>query len=298
MPIDADLPVQYARELEALAATAGLAYSPLDYLTAYRELPVRGYAQFAAELLQMETCAQQRDERLPAALNRYLLASQLAVHDPDNAPLSLPPAVRARYRDECQRIQQCLETAPQDYFSLRCDTFTKDLAVLDFRLIPLGAEYAAPGAGISRRLFFAGGLAQGLRFAGNVLFRYRSLSGYLELHAHPGRLQEFNEPGWRETLALLAALVRANPGIHGVASSSWFLDPRLAQISPRLTYLRRQSLDTGADLYYSTQDRDGSSGALETSPTRRRLFAQGDYTPRIYTRVWSRQQLLDNCHKA
>lgn len=298
MPIDADLPVQYARELEALAASGGLAYSPLDYLTAYRELPVRGYAQFATELLQMETCAEQRDERLPPALNRYLLASQLAVHDPDNAPLSLPQAVRARYRDERQRIQQCLENAPQDYFRLRCDTFTKDLAVLDFRLIPLGAEYAAPGAGISRRLLFAGGLAQGLRFAGNALLRYRSLSGYLELHAHPGRLQEFNEPGWRDTLALLASLVQANPGIRGVVSSSWFLDPRLAQISPRLAYLRRQSLDTGADLYFCALDSEGTTGALATSATRRQLFAQGNYTPRIYTRIWSRQRLLGNSYKA
>ncbi|MBN7796722.1 hypothetical protein [Parahaliea mediterranea] len=246
----------------------------------------------------METRAKQRDPRLARALNRYLLASRLAAHDPDDAPLHLPTEIRERYHDERDRILQCLENAPQDYFSLRCDTFSKDLAVLDFRLIPLGAEYAAPGAGISRRLLFAGGLAQGLRFTRNALLRYRSLSGYLELHAHPGRLQEFNEQGWRDTLARLASLVRANPDVRGVVSSSWFLDPGLAQISPRLAYLRRQSLDTGADLYYSTLDSNGTSGALETSATRRRSFAQGDYTPRIYTRIWSRQRLLDNSHKA
>ncbi len=58
------------------------------------------------------------------------------------------------------------------------------------------------------------------------------------------------------------------------------------------TYLREVPLQNGAALFFVAIDREGKTGALSKSTTRRRLFDEGRYIPAIHMRVWPRRALI------
>jgi hypothetical protein len=94
------------------------------------------------------------------------------------------------------------------------------------------------------------------------------------------------------TYRAVAAVLRANPGLRGVVSASWLLDPALAEIAPQYTFARDRHLEGGAILFPVRKDRSGDSGALAASRTRQRLFDEGVYLPEIWAGVWPRAALL------
>ncbi|MFV0276498.1 MAG: hypothetical protein ACK5HY_04845 [Parahaliea sp.] len=266
---------------------------PAAYAALYH-LPEKGsYSRLPEPLLAAAAKLNRQSSTLCEAYNRYLMVARLEVLAQQNpGSLTLPDSVTALLERQRQRIASLLASPPPGYLSLDFDPFLKDLAITIGQFIPLGAEFALPDAGIPRNLLLRGGFAQRLRFGWFMLRQHGCLQGYLELHAHPLDLGSFNPEGWSTTLDNLAALLRANPGIPGAFSTSWFLDPQLQTISPRLAYLREMSLTSGASLFLVGEDPSGNSGALQRSPTRKRLFASGQYIPRIYTRIWERKRLL------
>lgn len=250
----------------------------------------RGYSALPADLLAAEQAAARHSEAAALMLNKSLCGFLLAQFSLTAGQWTLPEQFSTLYREQLQRIEAQLATQPDSYFSLGNDPFRKDLAILRHRLVPCGAEFATPFSGISRRLLFGGGWRQALRFL-RVMAACRGVAPFLELHMHPAWTHTFNPEGWLETYENLADLLAANPSLRGVQSTSWFLDPALEQVSPRLVYLRRVPERCGAVIFHAGEDSD-SSGALATSPTRRALHAAGRYQPRRYTRIWPRQRLL------
>ena len=67
---------------------------------------------------------------------------------------------------------------------------------------------------------------------------------WLETHTEARDLSDFNEAGWERNWAAAAALLKTRPELAGVIGSSWFFDPPLEAISPRLTYLRTTPVNT------------------------------------------------------
>jgi hypothetical protein len=222
-----------------------------------------------------------------------LLTQQLLDHfDLAAARVVLPASVRALYPRELARIAGTLAGDDHAYFALDVDPWIKDYALLTHRLIPFGAEFAEPGAGVPRAPLVTRGLGPALRAAWLIGLRARGLRPYFALHAHPRALEDFSPDGWLASYHRLADLLEANPAVRGITSASWFLDPALAEISPRLAYLRAVPAAGGAEFFLSERDQLGVSGALARSPTRRRLFQEGAYVPEVWLRVWLRQDLL------
>ena len=65
-------------------------------------------------------------------------------------------------------------------------------------------------------------------------------------------LRGFNEEGWNDAWATAAEICRTRPELAGMIGSSWFYDPPLTEISPRLAHLRLNPLIEGAKIEMDT----------------------------------------------
>ncbi len=75
-------------------------------------------------------------------------------------------------------------------------------------------------------------------------------------------------------------------------AGSWFYDPSLAKISPRLAYLHTEPCKYGARLFKLGTSQDAIRLALLKSATRRQLYEDGKYTPTQYAILWLRKHML------
>jgi len=78
----------------------------------------------------------------------------------------------------------------------------------------------------------------------------------------------------------------------GMLGSSWFYDPPLEQISPRLAYLRVNPLKHGAFLIHQGPGEIHTQRAATSSPTRAALIEKGEYTARSWIVAWPRAALI------
>jgi len=77
-----------------------------------------------------------------------------------------------------------------------------------------------------------------------------------------------------------------------MVGTSWFYDPQLLAISPRLAYLQTTPLAHGAFLVRHGSGAIHTELATATSPTRRALAEKGSYIPVCYSLVWPRAELV------
>ena len=85
-------------------------------------------------------------------------------------------------------------------------------------------------------------------------------------------LNEFNEQGWDKCYLRIADLLDLRKDIQGMIGTSWFYDPQLLEISPRLAYLQKCPLERGAFLLRHGTGHFDIEHATMTSKTRRRLY--------------------------
>ena len=133
---------------------------------------------------------------------------------------------------------------------------------------------------------------EGLAGVPTNLLKFARLGGfkpYVQIHTHLSYLDEFNEEGWNECYRCCADLCRVRPELLGMFGSSWFYDPVLADISPRLDYLREIPVKGGAELLFVEEGGGAVGNALSTSPSRRKLHEEGKYMPKSYMLAWGRK---------
>jgi hypothetical protein len=128
-----------------------------------------------------------------------------------------------------------------------------------------------------------------------------ALSGYLkaggrgtwlEVHTESRHLDDFNEDGWNRAWATAAAICKVRPELKGMIGSSWFYDPPLTEISPRLAHLRLNPLNGGGFMVHQGPAEIHTLRASTASPTRKALIDNGEYTARSWLMVWPRQPLI------
>ncbi len=279
-------------DILAQIAILGQQLDPDRYVDDFSFSGSAGYGNIKHQAIIRERELEASGDKVRLLYNQYLVVSLLEDFDPAAGHCLLPDSVAALYPRELKRIMSQLDTCESRFFRFECDAFVKDLSILKHRLIPVGAEYADPYSGVPRSLLFKGGARQLYKGIRACLVQAGGFWPFLELHAHILALEDFNPAGWRKTYVRLAELLELNPRFRGVTSSSWFLDPALEGISPHLSYLRREPEAQGATILFSSIDREGKSGALAKSSSRRRLFNEGRYIPTVYTRVWPRSELI------
>ena len=131
---------------------------------------------------------------------------------------------------------------------------------------------------------------QRVRFLRILLIRPFGTRYFFQHHLHSSLLERFDESGRLKMYRLVAALLDANQNHKGFCGTSWFYDPQLTKISPRLSYLADYPLAYGARRFHLGQDLTGS--AIARSATRARLHEEGRYEPQSYMLVWPKKPMV------
>ena len=225
-----------------------------------------------------------------AIFNQLLLLTLIEDFDVRIRTRRYPQSIIDQFHLNFRRIVSDIASNGSDSYRLRNDRFMKDLAICRQKLIPAGAEVLEEYSGIPRSTVIAGGPAQ---FAAFLVFLVSHGGGrfpFYEYHTHLSTLEDFNPAGFDAFYVRVADLLKLNPEHRGLIATSWFLDPVLERISPRLAYIRTRPMQHGAKLFVVGPDADGS--AICRSATRRKLYEEGEYKPMAYRIVWPRPQLI------
>lgn len=196
-------------------------------------------------------------------------------------------------REQGRQFQRILDDGDceAEWLDLDQDLFQKEFGLATLRLYAAGAQLVDYRCGVPRSLVFKGGwrLALGkLR----LLWQSGGFHPYFQIHTHSFMLDRFNEAGWEECYLCCAELYSIHPEVLGMYGSSWFYDPALEQISPRLAYLRDTPTRGGAHLLFVETGGSAINNSLSSSPTRRKLYDNGEYMPKSYMLLWPRKRQM------
>lgn len=241
-------------------------------------MPGRGYQHLPPLLFDL---AAGSDMFLPL-LTARLLAQVSARRVTRRVPDALLPGLRR----QAMRILELKSPSLDD------DAFRKDLSICLLLSLPCGAQVVEENGGIPRGALVTGGPLQALRLSACFARTGLRSGPYLELHTHTPMLGDFNPAGWIRCYELVAELLMARPDHLGMVGGSWFLDPALASISPRLTYVPDIPIRGGAFRVRLGSSKEDAELATATSPTRRALVSEGKYVPERWLLIWPRKELL------
>ena len=241
-------------------------------------MPGRSYASLPPELFRLAGNSRHFSSLLAAAL--------LAGMPTRRIHRMMPDAIVPGLTREAMRILSL------DAPSLDNDGFRKDLSICLLLSFPCVAQIVEETGTVPRRALTPGDARRSFRLLEHFARTGFRAGPYLEIHTHTPMLDGFNPPGWEECYALTADLLRTRPGCLGLIGGSWFYDPALADISPRLSYLADTPIEGGAFRVRLGASQVDTELATATSATRRQLVAEGRYTPTRWLLVWPRAALL------
>lgn len=230
--------------------------------------------------------ALEQERRLPATAG-LVMARLLATLPERVASRNVPAQILPEFLTEWRRIAAWLGQQPAVPVSFSNDADQKDLGLCLMETFPCVAQVVEKNSGIPRRT------AAGLDWSSMLRFARRGkLAPFYEIHTHDRMLASFNKEGWDRCYLMVADLLRADPAGLGFIGVSWFYDPAVGRISPRLAYLRDVPLEGGAIFVRGETTEKDRLLATSKSETRREAAARGDYVPTGYFMIWERDRLL------
>lgn len=201
---------------------------------------------------------------------------------------ALPARVKVQQLRQFKRM--AADTDPgAEWLSLEHDLFRKDFGLAIVRLYAAGSRLVDPRCGVPRSMLWRGTPRDWLRCA-TTLFSLGGFRPYFQVHTHTFMLDAFNEEGSNELYRCCAELYDLYPEVLGTYGASWFYDPAVTRVSPRLSYLREVPESGGARALYMSTGGQALKNALAKSETRRRLYESGEYVPKIYMIIWGREK--------
>ena len=203
----------------------------------------------------------------------------------------LPTSVQQVVPLHIARVLRQMTSLEDTHYSLHNDEFLKDLAVLSFRLVPLGEFSVDLSSGPGRRKLLKCrpvSFVQALRV---LRLGAGGLTPIFQAYTHTlagGR----GGKDYLDTSHRLADLAAANPHVKGVVGEAWMEDPNLEFITPHHSLRGRLAASNGGALLRVGCDEVSTALALETSTTRRQLWEEGKYVPTSYMRIWPRHGIV------
>lgn len=232
---------------------------------------------------------QQMDSESANIMQKMVILQSAIDHWDDIFSACYDDSIVEQYTKTLSRILTTCQT-DVGYSEGVVDVYWKDLAMAQRLMFPAGAQVVESSSGFSLKQGLRGNTIDALAFLWLNL-RQGGLKGYYQIHTHTPDLAEFNPQGWNDCYWRIAQMLERNPAIKGIFGGSWFYDPQLLEISPRLAYLQQVPLENGASSFYTGVDHSGN--AIFSSKTRRQLHEQGKYTPKSYLLIWPRTQMLN-----
>jgi hypothetical protein len=205
--------------------------------------------------------------------------------------MRLPEGIIEEYPAAFDRLLAQLTSSSLEHYWTGDDFFLKDIRIAGGYSAPCHAVDVDLHATINRRTGLKSLVTQGDVRGGWRLMRVGGPTWFC-LHTDTRNTKFFNEQGMIRAYLLLAALLRNHPGVKGIARTSWFVDPAIRRVSPRLAYLQQLPVDNGAFLVRLGPDPIHTERAIAKSESRRSMVEAGTYVPTGYSLVWPRQALL------
>lgn len=210
--------------------------------------------------------------------------------------LTVTDEIKGFYRVNFERIVREIENNenPAGFYMHPDDKFLKELGVCSLRMIPAGAQKISLSP-LPVNFLFKDVRAQFMEALKFILFDLKGVNRFYSFHTDshdPHLMSEFNAQGWRVFLMRCADVLKLNPEVKGVFGISWFIDPQLEKISPKVCYVRNILYQSGGKIFYVAPAVSSIQDAVYKSPTRKQLYERGKYIPREYIGIWSRKSLI------
>ena len=162
---------------------------------------------------------------------------------------NIPDSISTLYHRWFEDVLKDFELMPDDYYDHKKDPFLKDLGVCGLRLIPVGGASVVEVSGAGMKLPFRGGLRQFFEYLTFLLFKMGGRRPFYLLHLVDRYASEFKSDEMDKAYIRISELLKINPKMKGVIRSSWWFDPKLENISPRLAWLRQRPVENGGKLF-------------------------------------------------
>ncbi|MFX0199130.1 MAG: hypothetical protein ACFFCW_23655 [Candidatus Hodarchaeota archaeon] len=234
----------------------------------------------------------QNDRRVLQLYHKLIIVSLIDKNRTKLHHVNLPNSIKELYMKSFERIAREIELNPDEFYEYSQDKFVKDLNICALRLIPIGPAVIDLSA-VPKGFLFKKGIAQ---FARSVLFISFQVGGFKPLyqgHLYLRGLGDYNPHDWDHAYLRLAELLRLKGWVKGYFGYGWYFDPKVQTISPRLAYKREKIVQNGGGIFYIGSTQEDIKDATLKSPTRRRLYEEGKYTPTKYMFIWPSKRLLE-----
>lgn len=210
------------------------------------------------------------------------------------AQTSLPAEILGQYLIAAKYIRaSTLEQEDSSYGDRSESYFDRDLRVCELLTYPAGAQVLDLRVWIPKSFYRNLGIKENLRCMTFVIIKLGGRGPLLRIHTDTRNLIDFNEEGWNQCYVRIANLLEQMPEVRGMVGTSWFYDPQLLHISPKLSYLQTVPLSAGAFLRVDGPGEIHTQRAIARSPTRRSLYEEGRYLPVCATLVWPRKSIIE-----
>lgn len=254
--------------------------------------PISLYVLDSLSSVYLDTLAALSPEE-SGLLAKHIVASRLEALPANLTTWALPPGIVLQYIDAVRYMTQSIVSqGDAEYGDVRSSYFDRDLRLTSGLSLPLGAQIIDLRVWAPRTLYRNKGFAENLRCLLFVKLRLRGLGPLVRIHADSRMAGSFNEEGRIACFLQIAQLMALMPDIRGFIGTSWYYDPQVKTISPKLAYLSHIPMENGAFLRVDGSGDIHTQRALERSPTRRRLFEEGKYKPVCATMIWTREKLM------
>ena len=251
-----------------------------------------GYSQLKPRLANLSLAVvSQFGEELTLRYGLAILGELIRSHEIRWSERPLDPELKPEFVDSFHRILKFLNRGGEISLQLNTDAYAKELAICLHRLIPAGGQMLDPGSGIPRRFFFTRPFLSSVRAALYILRNSRGVSPFCELHTNVFMRHYFSAEGWEYCFRLLPAVFRSYAKLRGLMASSWIFDPKVAEISPNLEFVRATGLRWGGR-FIRINLAANPTDALAMSPKRKALFENGDYVPTVYALLLPKSAIL------
>ena len=205
----------------------------------------------------------------------------------------LPGEILRLYNEWFERILGDFSTQPDKYYDCCCLSFALDVKVCSLRNIPVGGAWIIETRTVGLRPFLGGGVSQFFKYLQYVSLEAGGFAQYYSMHTAPRYMRHFNAREIHFAYLRMADLMKMDPYVKGIYNISWYLDPGLEEISPKLAYLRQMPLQNSAKLFAAGTTKKDIKYALTASFVRQRLHKEGRYAPTAYAFIWPRKNFLD-----
>ncbi|MFX0200435.1 MAG: hypothetical protein ACFFCW_30320 [Candidatus Hodarchaeota archaeon] len=268
-------------------------YPPEQYMNLLHNRPeMASYTYTPPELRRFcHNIIRQSDQRVLQWYHKLIIVSFIDKNRTTLHHINMPGSIKELYVKSFERIVREIEINPDEFYEYPQDKFVKDLNICALKLIPMG-PCVIELSEIPASFLLKKGLSQFIKGVLFVSFQLGGFKPFYQIHTYRSGLAEFNEHEWDRAYLRIADLLKIEGRVKGAFGSSWFVDPRIKLISPRLAYLKERFEQNGGEIFYLESTMEDVRNATLKSPTRRRLYKEGKYIPRKYMRIWPRKQLI------